>query len=150
MDRRETRKYELPLLVAIIGVLALLLLNALEAMRVEIEEAAVQSEVAALRVELLDRLAHRQRVGGPLPASPNPLRWVERMPQNYVGERDSAPEEKGVWYFDARRETLVYRYRGGNEAAFRLVRGREASGVAGSLGGIGLQRVDVPGNEATK
>ena len=150
MNRRATRKYELPLLVAIIGILSVLLLNALESMRAEIEEAAMQSEVAALRVELLDRLAHRQRVGGPLPVSPNPLRWVERTPQNYLGERDSAPEETGVWYFDTRREVLVYRFRAGHEAVFRLIRGREASGVAANLGGVGLQRVDAPGEGAKK
>jgi len=72
MDRREGRRYEFPVLVAIIGVLAFLLMNALDRVREEFEEAAVQSEVAALRVELMDRLAHHQLVGGALPESRNP------------------------------------------------------------------------------
>ena len=141
MDRREGRKFEFPVLVAIIGVLAILLMNALERVREQFEEAAVQSEVAALRVELMDRLAHHQSVGGALPATRNPLRWIERKPGNYVGERDATPEADGVWYFDRKREELAYRYRSGREVRFRLVRGVEAAGVKGSLAGVGLARV---------
>ena len=141
MDRREARKYEFPVLVVIIGILAFLLMNALEKVREEIEDAAMQSEVAALRVELMDRLAHHQAVGGHLPASRNPLRWVERRPGNYLGELGAAPDAGEVWYFDTRREELVYRYRSGREASFRLVRGAEAVGVSGSLGGVGLRRL---------
>lgn len=141
MDRRDTRKYEFPILVAIISVLAALLLNVLDGMRAEFEEAAMQSEAAALRVELMDRLAHHQSVGGKLPESRNPVVWAGRTPGNYVGELDAAPEAGGVWYFDRKREELVYRYRSRHEARFRLVRGSEAVGVKGSLGGVGLMRV---------
>jgi len=142
MDRREGRRYEFPVLVAIIGVLALLLMNALDRVREEFEEAAVQSEVAALRVELMDRLAHHQSVGGSLPASRNPVVWVGRKPGNYLGELDATPEAGGVWYFDRKHEELAYRYRSGREVRFRLVRGNEAVGVKGSLAGVGLARID--------
>jgi len=141
MDRREARRYEFPVLVAIIAILATLLLNALESMRAEFEDAAVQSEVAALRVELMDRLTHHQAVGGRLPESRNPVVWAGRQPGEYLGELDTAPEAGGVWYFDTRREELAYRYRSGREARFRLVRGAEALGVKGSMGGVGLLRV---------
>jgi len=141
MDRREGRRYEFPVLVAIIGVLAFLLMNALDRVREEFEEAAVQSEVAALRVELMDRLAHHQLVGGALPESRNPLLWIERKPGNYLGELEATPEAGGVWYFDRKREELVYRYRSGREARFRLVRGVEAGGVKASLAGVGLARI---------
>ena len=73
------RRYEFGVIVLIVGVLALLLMQALERTRREIEEAAVQSEVAALRVELLDRVAHREVHGGPLPQSDNPVRWAGRI-----------------------------------------------------------------------
>ena len=141
MDRREGRRYEFPVLVAIIGVLALLLMNALDRVREEFEEAAVQSEVAALRVELMDRLAHHQLVGGVLPVSRNPLLWIERKPGNYLGELDATPGGGGVWYFDRKREELAYRYRSGREVRFRLVRGVEAVGVKSSLAGVGLARI---------
>lgn len=143
MDRREIRKIELPLTVAIIGLLSVLLMNALDRVRDDFEDAAMLSESAAIRVELMDRLAHHQAVGGALPESRNPLQWMERKPGNYLGERDSAPEEGGVWYYDRQREELIYRYRSGREASYRLVRGAEAAGAPGSLGGVGLRRVDM-------
>lgn len=142
MDTIRPRKFEFALLVAIIAVLAVVLMNALERVRVEMEEAGVQTEAAAIRIELLDRLAHREAVGGRLPESNNPVRWIDRPPQPYLGERDAVPEETAVWYFDTQGQELVYRFRSKREARFRLVRGREAAGVAASLSGVALNRVD--------
>ncbi len=138
------RRYEFGVLVLIVGVLALLLMQAIERTRREIEEAAMQSEVAALRVELLDRVAHREVHGGPLPQSNNPVGWAGRDPQGYRGELSARPAENGVWYFDLRQGDLVYRYRAGDEARYRLERvGRAAAAdnVPGRLAGVGLRRV---------
>ena len=117
-------------------------MRALDRAREEVEDATVQSEAAALRVELLDAQAHRAAFGGALPAGDNPLRWVDRQPAAYLGELDAAPEAGGVWYFDRARGELAYRFQSGREARFRLARGAEAAGVAGTLGGVGLLRVD--------
>ena len=138
------RLYELAVLVLIVAVLAWLLMRALDRAREEVEEATVQSEAAALRVELLDAQAHRAAFGGALPNGVNPLRWVDRQPAAYLGELDAAPAARGVWYFDRARGELAYRFRSGREARFRLVRGAEAAGAAGTLGGVGLLRVDTP------
>jgi hypothetical protein len=142
IDTSRPRKYEFSVLVAIIGILALLLFGALDRIRNEFEEAAMLSEAAAIRVELLDRLAHREAVGGKLPESDNPLRWIARQPVGYIGELDAPPSEGGVWYFDRRHDELAYRFRSGREARFRLVRGRGAADVLGGLAGVGLQRVN--------
>jgi hypothetical protein len=148
MDRDEEaspglrRLYEFAVAVLVIAVLAWLLMRALDRAREEVEEATVQSEAAALRVELLDAQAHRAAFGGPLPTGDNPLRWVDRQPAAYLGELDAAPEAGSVWYFDRARGELAYRFQSGREARFRLVRGAEAAGVAGTLGGVGLLRVD--------
>jgi hypothetical protein len=143
MTSNDKRKYEFPLLVAIVGVLAYVLLGEFGTLRDDIEEAAVQSEVAAIRVELLDWLAHREAVGGKLPESGNPLRWIGRQPAAYLGELDAAPQENAVWYFDRRREELVYRFRSSREARFRLVRGTGAADVSGGFAGVALRRVDL-------
>ena len=143
MDWNRPRKYEFALLIGLIGVLSVVLLGALERTREDIEEAAVQAEIAALRVELLDRLAHREAWGGKLPESRNPLRWVARQPEGYLGERDVPPSQGGVWYFDTSRQELAYRFRSGREARFRLVRGSKNGNVAGMLAGTGLRRVDM-------
>jgi len=143
MDTIRPRKFEFAVLVVIIGILAVVVMNALEKVREDFEEAAVQSEAAAIRVELLDWLAHREAVGGTLPESRNPIRWIARLPQGYLGELETAPKERGVWYFDTRRQELVYRFRFDREARFRLVRGREAVSAAGSFAGVGLNRVEI-------
>lgn len=140
MDEGNRRKYELATLVVIIGVLAVFLLSALERARVEMEEASVQSEVAAIRIELLDRIAHRESVGGELPQSTNPLRWIAYAPTDYLGELDSAPEVRGIWYFDRKAEVLIYRFKVGDEARFRLARGMSGAGAPGVLAGVGLIR----------
>ena len=149
MDRNRPRKYEFAVLVAIISILALLLMQGLERMRAEVEEATVQTEAAAIRVELMDWLAHREAVGGKLPESRNPLRWIARQPEAYLGELNAAPEQRGVWYFDSQRDELVYRFRSAREARFRLVSGVEAANVQGRLAGIGLRRLDVPEKNVT-
>ena len=140
--RQARRKYEFAVLVLVVGVLALVLLRSLDDAQEAVEEAAVQAEMAALRVELLDALAHREAFGGALPASANPLRWVGREPAAYLGELDAAPVARGVWYFDRAHGELIYRFRSGREARFRLVRGAQAAGVSGTLAGIGLRRVE--------
>lgn len=131
------RKFEFAVVAVLVAILAAILMPALERTRAEFEEAAVQSDVAALRIELLDRLSHREAVGGALPVGANPVAWTGYQPRGYVGERDEAPAETGVWYFDRRAGELAYRYRSGREARFRLARGGSAA-----LAGIGLQRVD--------
>lgn len=139
MDWIRPRKFELGLLVTIIGGLVFVLLMALERAREDVEASAVQAEVAALRVELLDRLTHRELYGGAVPDSRNPLLWVARRPEGYLGELDAAPAENGVWYFDRARQVLVYRFRSGRESCYGLVRGSESGDVQGRLSGIGLR-----------
>ena len=136
------RRYEFAVLVLVVAALALILLRALDDVQQSIEEANVQSETAALRVELLDVLAHQASQGGALPQSANPLRWVGRQPAAYAGELESPPAVTRVWYFDLRREELVYRFRSGREARLRLVRGNEVAAAPGALSGVGLRRVD--------
>lgn len=134
------RKLELLVVAVVLGVLLHLLLNALSVVQRELEEATVQSEVSALRVELLDRLSHREGFGGSLPPGDNPVVWAGREPAGYVGEADDVPANS-VWFFRRRDGQLVYRFRAGDEWRFRLV--RVPQGNAGALlGGVGLVRVD--------
>lgn len=142
MAAYRDRKIELAVAASLFGIFLFLLLGALERVEQEGEEAAVQAEAAALRVELLDRLSHREAFGGPLPDSDNPVAWAGRAPPAYAGEFDEAPAARGVWYFDRRAGVLAYRFRQGGEARFRLARLAAARDSRGALGGVGLLRLE--------
>ncbi|MBI2306813.1 MAG: hypothetical protein HYU78_05870 [Rhodocyclales bacterium] len=135
------RKFEFFVVAAILGILLYLLLDALTGVQREMEEATALAEISALRVELLDRLSHREGFGGPLPAGDNPVVWAGREPTGYVGEVDRAPSGSGLWYFSRADGMLVYRFHAGDEWRYRLARSGRGEGAA-VLGGVGLVRVD--------
>lgn len=136
------RYYEFAFVVILTGVLSLFLMRSLEATRVEMEEAVVQSEAAAIRIGLVEVVAHREVFGGELPKSRNPLDWVSTRPANYVGELDSVPESKSVWYFDRHAEELVFRFRDGHRARFRFSRESRGEQSRAVLVGVGLSRLE--------
>lgn len=135
------RYYEFALAVMLIGLLSLVLMQALQWTRRPLEEAGVQAEAAAIRAELLERLAHRETFGGALPGSDNPLDWTAARPANYLGVRDSVPQQTGVWFFDTRTGELCYRFYDGHRARFRLSRQAGTSDAPGVLAGVGLLRL---------
>ncbi len=136
------RYYEFAVAVILIGVLALFLLRSLAEASLAMEEATVQSVVAAMRLELIEMVAHREMAGGVLPSSRNPVDWVSVKPAAYLGERDTVPVEKSVWYFDTQAGELVYRFRDEHRARFRLTREGGAGQGRGVMAGVGLSRLD--------
>ena len=78
----------------LISILALVLLRALDGARSELDEAGLQADVAAIRMGLIEVVAHRETFGGELPRSENPIDWVANRPANYLGEVDGVPAEK--------------------------------------------------------
>jgi hypothetical protein len=136
------RQFEFAVVVILVAVLAILVMQALGRARSEVEEAGVQAEAAAIRVQLLERLAHRATFGGALPASDNPVDWVRLAPNNYRGAHDQAPVEQSIWYYDKAKQELIYVFDDGHRARFRLSRTAGDSGVRGTMGGIGLLRLE--------
>ncbi|MFN4325341.1 MAG: hypothetical protein ACK4FP_05580 [Azonexus sp.] len=136
------RYYEFALVVVLVSILALVLLRALGGAQRDMEEAGVQAEAAAIRTQLLESVAHREAFGGQFPVSDNPMDWIASRPYNYIGEQRAMPQESGVWYFDINAKILVYRFRDGHLARFRLSREASASNLRGVVAGIGLLRLD--------
>ncbi len=135
------RYYEFALVVVIVGILAIVLLYALHEIQGDMEEASVQAEAASIRAQLLEKVAHREVFGGSLPVSDNPLDWVELRPHNYVGAVDQPPLSTGVWYFDTESKELVYSFRDGHLAQFRLSRAAGRENGQGVVAGVGLLRL---------
>jgi hypothetical protein len=136
------RYYEFAIVVVLISILALVLLGALWRTSNEMEEAGVQADVAAIRIGLIEVVAHRETFGGSLPKSDNPLDWVATRPANYQGEVDGMPDSKSVWYFDRRARELVYRFRDGHRARFRLSRDGNVESPRAVVAGVGLLRLE--------
>lgn len=136
------RLFEFAIVVILIAILALFAMRALERVRGEVEEAGVQAEAAAIRAQLMEKLAHRATFGGPLPDSDNPVDWVRTQPNNYLGALDHQPAASRVWYYDKTRQELIYVFDDGHLARFRLSRDARGSGARGVIGGVGLLRLD--------
>lgn len=136
------RYYEFAVVVVSISVLALILLQALGRASHEMEEAGLQLEVSTIRMGLIEVVAHRETFGGSLPNSDNPLDWVANRPANYLGEVDGAPDSKAVWYFDRGARELVYRFRDGHRARFRLGRDANVDSPKAVVAGVGLLRLE--------
>lgn len=136
------RYYEFAVVVVLISILALVLLHALGRAQNAMEEARMQTEVAAIRIGLMEVVAHRETFGGELPKSANPVDWVSARPANYVGELDGLPASKSVWYFDRQAKELVYLFGDGHRARFRLSRDASLDSVRAVVAGVGLLRLE--------
>ena len=105
---------ELAGVAALCSLLAGILLDRVEAYAGESEYVAAKQLVGTLRTALALRSA-QAAVGGQgallSVAHENPVDWLAKRPENYLGEYFSPDEtqlSKGNWYFDKTSRTLVY------------------------------------------
>jgi general secretion pathway protein G len=114
--QRQSGATRLELLVAaaVVAVVAVVLLERLAFYQEYAEKVAMELTIASMRAGLrsqiaglliADRVSEIQTL-----ADRNPVSWLERPPQNYLGELDAPPveESRGKWYFDGRRRELIY------------------------------------------
>lgn len=106
---------ELALAASVLALLAGILLKKLETYAGESEHVAAKQLIGTLRTALAVRTAHatlaRGQAGLLAISHENPMTWLLKPPQNYLGEY-YAPDEselpKGNWYFDRVNSALVY------------------------------------------
>lgn len=138
----QYRRYlELAVVASVIGIVSIYVARSLETTRPLVEEARFQADVAMLRIGLLDVVVQRERSGGELPVSDNPIEWVADVPANYVGVFGTVPEQASVWFFDPIRRQLIYRFQDGRLARFHLSRQGGVSDGRIGLAGVSLQRL---------
>jgi general secretion pathway protein G len=115
--KRQHGASRLELAVAAIftALLAAVLLNRLIGVQAESEQVAVKQLFGSLRTALAIKSAKvisTTGEGGLIAlAQQNPMTWLQRRPENYLGEyyspnRGTLPG--GNWYFDRTAQTLVY------------------------------------------
>jgi hypothetical protein len=109
-------RLELAVAAVLTALLAGLLLERLSAYQGESERVAAKQLIGSLRAALAVRSVQAFTRGGEgaliALAHENPMGWLQKMPENYLGEYYSAanlPLEAGNWYFDRSAQTLVYR-----------------------------------------
>ena len=140
--------FELVVALTVLAVLGFFLLKGIAYVQEAAEQTAMERTVSALefglRYEAASRVASgRQRDKAEL-ARLNPMQWLARPPENYLGELPQPPEAakaRGSWYFDLEKREVVYRLRldehfrsarkGSNELRWQVVtEGPEATGGA--------------------
>ena len=106
---------EFAVTVLVAAAVSAFLLNRFDFYREQAEMAATRQLVGALRTALHVRAAQLQAKGQVEAlhtlAQDNPMNWLERKPDNYLGEFEAFnPQEIGRsgWVFDARDKSLVY------------------------------------------
>jgi hypothetical protein len=109
-------RLELAVAATLTALLAGLLLERLSAYQAESERVAAKQLISSLRAALAVRSVQAVTRGGEgaliALAHQNPMSWLQKMPENYLGEYYSAqnlPLEAGNWYFDRTAQALVYR-----------------------------------------
>lgn len=107
--------FELAVATVVATLLAGALLGRLVAYAGESEVVAAKQLISSMRTALAVRSAQALAKGGRdallTLAHENPMDWLAKRPENYLGEYYSPPESelsKGNWYFDKARRTLVY------------------------------------------
>lgn len=108
-------RLELAVATIVVALLTGMLLDRLISYQGETERVAAKQLISSLRTALAMRSAEAMARGGDAGlmtlAHQNPMRWLQNMPENYLGEYYSVPKEglpNGNWYFDRRAQTLVY------------------------------------------
>jgi len=107
--------------LAVIGVLAVILLQRLFYYQGEAERVGVEHTVANVRSALEIRVAQGRLPGGSIDlsnlAEQNPLNLLKNKPANYAGELfqpDDIDIGKGNWCFDRYDKSLIYLLNNGN------------------------------------
>ncbi|MFC4931295.1 hypothetical protein [Massilia sp. GCM10023247] len=108
-------RLELAIAAIVTALLAGVLLDRLIAYQAEAERVAVKQLVSSLRTALSVRSAAAIAGGGEAElaalARQNPIRWLQKAPENYLGEFYAVREDAlpaGNWYFDRSVHALVY------------------------------------------
>lgn len=160
-------RLELAVALVLVTLLAGLLLERLISYQAETERVAAKQLVSSLRTALALRSAEAIVRGGDAGlralAEQNPMGWLQKTPDNYLGEYYSAPKEalpSGHWYFDRSARTLVFlpsahkSFSAGIQKVLifkvELLRGPDPAGAIGRKGltnGLVLNRMNEQLNE---
>ncbi|CAN7384885.1 type II secretion system protein [Pseudoduganella sp. LjRoot289] len=109
--------FEVAIVAIIFSLLLAVLVERLAYYQEESERAAVQKLVANMRTALTGKVLQAEAQGKlaelDLLDGQNPIGWLQKSPDNYLGEIDNLTVKEvspGSWYFDRSQRKLVYMF----------------------------------------
>ncbi|MBI5922451.1 MAG: hypothetical protein HY847_12525 [Betaproteobacteria bacterium] len=113
-------RLEFTMVLVVMAFLWLMAFNRLQDLQEIGEKTKVEMTIRNIRSglhwEMSDRIMTAREASIGELAGTNPVRWLEKIPENYLGEFSSTPEKfpRGSWYFDTSQHLLQYRPSLGN------------------------------------
>lgn len=106
---------EFSVMLAVLALIWLAALNRLHEVQEMGEKTAVEMTIrniqSGLRLEMSERIMTKHESSIVEMAGSNPVNWLEKKPDNYLGEFPGIPDRfsSGSWYFDTSRHEISYR-----------------------------------------
>lgn len=114
-DQAGISKLEFSIVLGVLGLIWLIALYRFHELQELGEKTAVEMTISnissGLRWEMADRIMTKREASIVDMAGSNPVHWLEKKPEGYLGAFPAMPEnfQPGSWYFDTLRKELRYR-----------------------------------------
>jgi hypothetical protein len=111
--------------LSVIGILATWLLHSLNDAQTDIEKVMLETELSNLRLSITEVWVQKSIENKSLNLAAfkdsNPMLLIAEKPKNYIGEHAQTPKsDQAIWYFDTQKKCLVYVFKDGRQAAYKL------------------------------
>jgi hypothetical protein len=118
-------RFDFMVTLSVIGLFATWLLHSLNDAQADIEKAILETELNNLRLSITEVWVQKSIENKSLNLAAftdsNPMLLIAEKPKNYIGERAQTPKSnEAIWYFDTQKKCLIYVFKDGRQAAYKL------------------------------
>ena len=112
-------------ILSVIAILATWFLQRINDVQADIEKVILETELSNLRLGITEVLVKKSIANQSFDLTgltdSNPMLLIAEKPNNYIGERAQSPKsEHAAWYFDTQKKCLIYVFKDGRQAAYKL------------------------------
>ncbi len=121
----SAHRFDFLVTLSVIGLLATWLLHSLNDAQTDIEKVILEAELSNLRLSITEVWVQKSIENKSLNlaalTNSNPMLLIAEKPKNYIGESAQTPKsDEAIWYFDTQKKCLVYVFKDGRQAAYKL------------------------------
>ncbi len=122
---KTAHRFNFLVTLSVIGLLGTWLLLSLNDAQADIEKVMFETELSNLRLSITEVWVLKSIENKPLNlaklTNSNPMLLIAEKPKNYVGESAQTPKkDEAIWYFDTQKKCLIYVFKDGRQAAYKL------------------------------